>query len=186
MNNYIRHLPNCELFNQLREYGLEHLGEHKVNDLMNISNDTHVITHRMVPKFNYPIPIDWVQVFCITANSIGKTHKDGIDRQCALNIPLLYCDKGIMEWFNDDFNMQTFDNDYTRVRLVKEEIGAVDFRIKNVPDFSTTVTVPSVVSTNHWHRMNNIDNPHNRYMLSIRFKGNPSFTNVFNAFLLNN
>jgi hypothetical protein len=180
-NKYIHCLT--ESFIDLHNYGLENLNTEKVNDLVVMAKEHHVIPFRVMPTnmpvFNLPLPIAWVQIFCIKAGKVGKIHKDGIDRQCALNIPLLNCNMGHMQWFDNDYDMVTIDETYTKVRLIRDELNTVGtIRPNEIATFSTLVTCPSIVFTNQWHRMDNTVSLDDRYMLSVRFKNNPSFDDV--------
>ena len=180
-NNYIHEVSHLPVIDELVAYGLANLTKNKVQGLVAYAQEPHVISHRgwgdMLPNFEMPLPIEWVQVFCITKNSIGSVHKDGIDRQCAFNVPLVNCNKGLMQWFDAEFETVQIDNKYTKVRLLKKDADQTSL----IPAFSTVVEKPSIVSTNNWHRVHNVGNGE-RYMLSVRFKDNPTFEQVAEAF----
>lgn len=180
-NKYIHEVTYVPVIDELVTYGLANLTKHKVQGLVAYAQEPHIISHRgwgnMLPNFEMPLPIEWIQVFCITKDSIGSIHKDGIDRQCALNVPLVNCDKGLMQWFDTEYETVQIDNKYTKVRLLKKDVDQTTLTAA----FSTVVDKSSIVSTNNWHRIQNVGNEE-RYMLSVRFKYNPTFEQVANAF----
>lgn len=177
MNNFFYPLQRRQIFDDLSAFGLSNLNSSKVDEIIKKVGDTHVISHRSLGSpVDFPLDVDWIQVFCIKAHTIGMIHKDGLDRQCALNIPLVACEQGEMQWFTQNLEELKIDNSYTKVRILREEIHGE--RLPLEPTFSTLVNGPAIVSTNNWHRVYNSNNPSDRYMLSIRFKNNPTFEEV--------
>lgn len=185
---YIKKIKWNKFYESLKDYGLANINEKKANDLIILSGDSHTIPFRImdnIPSWisnSIPIDIELIQLFAISPLSIGMVHKDGIDRLGALNIPVLNYKKGYMDWFEDNFNSRTYNNNYTRVRLTLDEDDNRPYRIEKIPEYQTTIDFPSVVNTNIWHRIDNRLNENYRWILSIRFKHNPSFEKLCSIF----
>jgi hypothetical protein len=80
-----------------------------------------------------------------------------------------------MQWFEPaEFSEFFIGNDYTTIRITNEEINKRE-KIDIPPLHSTLVTLPAIVNTDVWHRVDNRSNDNARWMLSLRFKENPSF-----------
>ena len=77
-----------------------------------------------------------------------------------------------MQWFDNDYEPLEIITDRTRIILPKTEDIAPNEYLR------LTLTKPTLVKTDVWHRVDNIDNPDNRIVFSIRFKGNPEFEDV--------
>lgn len=188
MNNFTKHLMWTDFFKQLQEYGSQHINEDKALGLSRMVGDSHTIIFRQIKDFplwireNLPLDILVIQLFAMNPKSIGMVHKDGIERKSAFNIPLLNCDKGYMDWFSDRYEQITIDTDYTKIRITTTEKNFDMFRINDDPVHHCRIDAPSLVNTDVWHRIDNSDNENYRYMLSIRFVGNPEFKDLVRTF----
>jgi hypothetical protein len=153
--------------------------------------DTHTIIKRLagseIPTWIrncFNVEIQVLQIFAINPRSVGLIHKDGVNRCCALNIPIKNCDQGYMQWFEPSAFTEFFiGNDYTTIRITNEEIDKGE-KIDIPPLHSTQLTKPSIVNTDVWHRVDNRDSDNYRWMLSLRFKNNPSFESLSNELIL--
>lgn len=188
MNNFTKHLHWTDFFKQLQEYGSQYIDEHKALSLSRMVGDSHTIIFRQTKDFpkwmqgNLPLDILVIQLFAMNPKSIGMVHKDGIERKAALNIPVINCNNGYMDWFTDGYEQITIDTDYTKIRITTTEKNFNEFRILDDPAHHCKIDVPSLVNTDVWHRIDNSDNENYRYMLSIRFVGNPEFTDLVRIF----
>lgn len=173
-NQFIHQVAWSDEYRAMAEFGRARLDEERAVSLASRSGDPHMIlfrcTGKEAPEFqrHFNEEIEFVQVFSILPNSIGGIHKDGLNRQCAFNVPIQNCDNGLMQWFEEGLEHRTYDTAYTKVRIALNTDGAV-------PVFSTIVDTPAMVNTNVWHRMNNAEGSGFRYMLSLRFTRNPTF-----------
>ena len=169
-------LRNCSNF------GSQFVDDQKCYENSIKIKDTHTIIKRVagteIPTwirdcFNFEIQV--LQVFAINPKSVGLIHKDGINRCCAFNIPIKNCDQGYMQWFEPTAFSEFFiGNDYTTIRITNEEINKGE-KIDIPPLHSTLLTSPAIVNTDVWHRVDNRSSDNARWMLSLRFKDNPSF-----------
>jgi len=190
MNNVVTHLEWNDFFLRLKEYGNQFINNDRAKILSEKTGDGHTIIYRQLN--NFP---DWMlaglkikpvvfQIFAITPESTGMVHRDGIDRKAALNIPLLNCDEGFMDWFENIFDEFKVVSGYTNVRLTTVEKNHSSYRIEDTPAGVYTpahrclIETPSIVNTDVWHRIDNKLNKNYRYLMSIRFAGNPNFEDV--------
>ena len=192
MNNVVTHLEWNDFFLRLKEYGNQFINNDRAKILSEKTGDGHTIIYRQLDKFP-----DWMldglkikpvvfQIFAITPESTGMIHRDGLDRKSALNIPLLNCDKGFMDWFENIFDEYKVVSGYTNVRLTTVEKNHSLYRVgvgahskaEDAPAHRCLIETPSIVNTDVWHRIDNKLNKNYRYLMSIRFAGNPSFEDV--------
>ena len=103
---------------------------------------------------------------------MGFIHKDGIDRKCAFNIPVLGGEIGRVEYFDENFVERQYKDSFTYIRLAETE--AKDLIVK---DFVSNQN-PILLDTDKWHRVNNLRNPNWRHIFSFRFTNNPDFSAV--------
>jgi hypothetical protein len=164
-------------FLELKEHALQFADVELYLDKSKKYKDQHIIMHRYTPNnmpswlhtmFNKEVSV--FQIFGISPGSVGRIHKDGINENSALNIPLAFCDAGYMEWFPDMFTEVKIFNEYTKVRVIAEENDGGKINI--VPTYRSIINEPNVIDTNTWHRINNLDNKNYRFILSIRFADN--------------
>ena len=118
-----------------------------------------------------PLKLDRLLLSCLRANSVGKIHKDGLNRNCALNIPVSNTEIGNMQWFSDEFKINVEQYSKTVVRSIEED----EFSTTVPVAYEQTILKPSLVNTNIWHRIDNSQNTEDRYILTLRFNGNPSY-----------
>jgi hypothetical protein len=59
-----------------------------------------------------------------------------------------------------------------------QEVQDYPVRWPNPGSVRTVIERPTLVNVDEWHRIDNSDNPNNRYMVSFRFKDNPSLEDV--------
>jgi hypothetical protein len=170
----------------IQKWTSQFIDDAKSEEQVRKSPDSHIVFARVFPD-DIPdfvkqgmsfLPIQFMQVFCISANSTGMIHKDGRDRKCALNIPLRDCGKGIMEWFDHSFVEHEFVDKVTIVRVTKHEVENYPTKWEHEGSVRTIIERPTLVNTDVWHRIDNMDNPCHRYMVSFRFKDNPTFEDV--------
>jgi len=182
MENLITRYQWNPFFEKIKEFGLTFVDNEKCLESSRLRGDTHTIIHRLIkdeiPEWirqGIPEDIIVLQIFAIEPNTVGLIHKDGVDRLCAFNIPILNCETGSMDWFsNSDFSVYSVENNYTTIRVTNEQIKNGKSN-ETVPIFSTLVTEPALVNTDTWHRVDNRGVKSFRWMLSLRFKDNPSF-----------
>jgi len=182
MKNLITHYKWNPFFEKIKEFGLTFVDNEKCLESSRLRGDTHTIIHRLIkdeiPEWirqGIPEEIIVLQIFAIEPNTVGLIHKDGVDRLCAFNVPILNCETGSMDWFsNSDFSVYSVENNYTTIRVTNEQIQNGKSN-ETVPIFSTLVTEPALVNTDTWHRVDNRGVQSFRWMLSLRFKINPSF-----------
>ena len=178
MNHLIVKLEWNDFFKKLQEYGNTFVNEKRASLLAVYAKDSHTIIHRIISDFpkwiydEFPVKISVIQIFAILPESIGSTHKDGLNRKAAFNIPLLGADLGHMDWFDLDIKERKIDTRYTQVRLTDHE------KIDYVPACRIRIDKPALVNTDVWHRVDNRDNKNFRFVLSIRFEDNPSFSEL--------
>jgi hypothetical protein len=179
-----------DFFKKLQDYGNTFINENRASILSQFAGDSHTIIHRSVSDFpawlieGFPIKVLVLQIFAILPESVGMTHKDGLERKSAFNIPLNGAELGHMDWFNLDIKERKIDTKYTQIRLTENEKNHNSYRITDVPTYSVIIDKPSLVNTDVWHRIDNRDNKNFRYTISIRFKGNPSFSELKEKFSL--
>ena len=184
-NNLIKTFEWTDTLRKCAEFGNQFVDDQLCYENSIKIKDSHTIIKRLtgsdIPTwirdyFNCEIQV--LQIFAINPKSVGLIHKDGIDRACAFNIPIKNCHQGFMQWFEPNAFSEFFiGNDYTTIRITNEEINKGE-KIDIPPLHSTLLTLPSVVNTDMWHRVDNRDNNNARWVLSIRFKHNPSFDAV--------
>jgi hypothetical protein len=182
MENLITPYQWNPFFEKIKEFGLTFVDNKKCLESSRLRGDTHTIIHRLIKdeiptwiRQGIPEDIIVLQIFAIEPDTVGLIHKDGVDRLCAFNIPILNCELGSMDWFStSDFSIYSVENNYTTIRVTNEQIKNGKSS-ETVPIFSTLVTQPALVNTDTWHRVDNRGMPSFRWMLSLRFKNNPSF-----------
>jgi hypothetical protein len=164
-------------FAKLKEHAFQFISVESYLEKTKRYKDPHIIMHRYTPNnmpswlhtmFNKEVSV--FQIFGISPGSVGRVHKDGINENSALNIPLAFCDAGYMEWFPDMFTEVKIFNEYTKVRVIAEENDGSKINIG--PNYRSIINEPNVIDTNTWHRINNLDNKNYRFILSIRFADN--------------
>lgn len=171
---------------QLRDFAASFIDDAKAKEQAARTPDQHIVFMRLgfgeFPRWIQdalsPV-VQHVQVFAVMPHSIGMIHKDGHDRKCALNVPLPGADKGIMEWYTTQmFDTHVFSSSETISRVTREEVAIYPEKWKDPGDIRTVIERPTLVNTDVWHRIDNSDNPDCRYVLSLRFKDNPTFNYV--------
>ena len=120
--------------------------------------------------------IDNCKFFVCEANMWGETHIDGgdIPRNCAINIPIADCNKGVMNWFS---NSDVSTPKSTSRTNVHSSDFSKDVNYWNSKD-TMLLTQPALVRTNCWHNIDNRLNPNPRIVFSIRLKNNPQFEDI--------
>jgi hypothetical protein len=177
--NLLLELAWTNFYYKLMLYGREFIDNSAVDLMCNNISDNHGILYRAmgqeIPSWindDLKIKPEILQIFAAMPDKCGRIHMDGLDRRCALNIPVKGCSMGQMQWFDNNYTVVTIDNKYTKVRITNEE-GPIS-RLDDTPVFGCLLTAPSVVNTDVWHRVDNRQNTDYRYVLSLRFTGNPS------------
>jgi len=178
--NLLIEMPWSNFYYRLMQYGREFIDNSAVDLMCEKISDNHGILHRsmgeQIPAWirdSLQIKPEILQIFAAIPGKCGRIHMDGLDRKCALNVPVKGCTMGKMQWFNNNnYTVVPIDNKYTRVRITEEE-GPID-RLDDTPMFECTLTSPSLVNTDVWHRVDNRQSTEYRYVLSLRFAGNPT------------
>lgn len=121
--------------------------------------------------------IENCKFFICAPNSWGEVHIDGGNppRNCAINIPIYNCERGLMNWFSNEPEDHKFiSNENTKVHSTNKnrEIGFW------VSEEQMILTQPALVRTNNWHNVDNRANKKHRVVFSFRFKDNPEFDTV--------
>jgi hypothetical protein len=177
-----------DFFKRLQEYGNTFINENRASALARSAGDSHTIIHRSISDFPawiveaFPIKVLVLQIFAILPESIGMTHKDGLNRKSAFNIPLNGAELGYMDWFDLDITERKVDTKYTQIRLTEDEKNHKAHRITDIPTYRVRIDSPALINTDVWHRIDNSDNKNFRYTLSIRFEGNPSLSELQQQF----
>lgn len=189
MNNLLTRYKWSEFFNKIQEFGSTLVDNQRCLENSKLRGDTHTIIHRLIKdeipqwiRSEIPEDIIVLQVFAIEPNTVGLIHKDGIDRLCAFNIPILNCNCGTMDWFDDnEYRTYSVENSYTTIRVTDEQITQGK-SFETSPMFSALVNTPALVNTNVWHRIDNRGSEKFRWMLSLRFKNNPTYESLREKF----
>lgn len=148
-------------------------------------HESPIHRHRMIQRF-WPSdlpeelrsfrnqPLHCLQLFSIGPLTMGQIHKDGIDRKAAVNIPFSG-EYSTMEWFDADWSEEILPATASYIR------SPANYPLK--PHFSENLflTEPTIVSTDMWHRVNNIDSDSARQVISIRFAPNPSLEHLMSV-----
>jgi len=186
-NNVMHDVGWSPVYKKMQDYGKEFINNLLAANTVASFGDLHVIVHRSmgnaIPDWivnSFTIAPEILQVFAIPPGALGMIHKDGINRKATFNIPISGYTKGDMHWFSDNEALSEFkiDCSYTKVRLTNEEINVKGTRLDLEPEVICTVNAPSILNTNVWHRIDNRDNANWRWVLSIRFAGNPEYNTL--------
>lgn len=189
MNHLLTKYQWNDFFNEVSKFGLSFVDNDRCIKSSKLRGDTHTIIHRLIkdeiPQWirnSIPEEIIVLQIFAIEPNTVGLIHKDGVDRLCAFNVPVLNCDDGTMDWFDDkEYSIYSIENSYTTIR-VSDEQKKEGKKYETIPLYSTLIDTPALVNTNVWHRVDNRGHNNFRWMLSLRFKNNPLYEQVRTAF----
>lgn len=148
------------------------------HDIVPISSDTIRIT-----EFGKWITADIGEIdnckFFVCKDSVwGGVHIDGPSpsRECAINIPIIDCNNGIMNWFSNTDHSIVVSTSRTNVHTSDYHNDIDHWNVKE----SMLLTQPALVRTHIWHNIDNRLNPHTRIVFSIRLKNNPKFESVHN------
>lgn len=198
------------------DFLIDMLAQH---DIMNPSNRAWEWFHigsrnamklRVVDEFveKAKIRVHNAKFFVLAPNSISTVHTDGVNRSCALNLPLLTPDTATMSWFDEPFTnrvivtdaMDTDDHnffdggrcplplidgkpqEFSRSTLSDASEQSKDFTKDWIPAITTEVKEPIFVNIGKWHQVRN-PTPHHRVVLSVRFLGNPNYNDVLSRLL---
>ena len=183
-----------ETFNKLREFGVGFVDNRKSLMTSKWQGDAHAILYKFsgerIPDWirnSIPYKVQFVHIFSIGPRSVGIIHKDGVDKQCAFNIPIANTDNSSMDWFDPDeysdllISVDNYTTETGKVRVTKEQL-LIGKEVETTPYFSKTIDCPSLVNINEFHRIDNRKSDQFRWVLSLRFLGNPSFADVEKVF----
>ena len=182
----VREFEWNDFYDRLRDFGAQFIDDATAQTQSSRTPDTHIVLKRVMPE-DLPVfvkqemghlAVQHLQIFWIKARSCGMIHTDGLDRHCALNIPLRNTDLGIQEWFEHPFTEYAFRGNGTVSRVTTEEVHQYPLKWDKPASLQLVLKKPTVVNTNMWHRVDNRNNPNHRYVISLRFKDNPSFEHV--------
>ena len=168
-------------FESLKQWGTNLVNENKALEVAKITRERHNIVDRVLgkdlPQYIkdlFQIRISHIQLFSAEPTAIGSIHKDGSDRLCAFNIPLMNTDKGWTEWLDGPVEGRLLELGHTSIRLLKDRTDA--HKLSTTAKF--LLENPTLINTNEWHRVDNFKNPNWRHVLSIRFMDNPDYNSV--------
>jgi hypothetical protein len=168
-------------FKNLSVWGVNLVNEHKAIEVSKITRERHNIVNRVLGKDLpqwikdlFQVRISHVQLFSAEPGAVGSIHKDGSDRLCAFNIPIMNTNEGWMEWLDGPVEGRLLELDHTSIRLLKDRDES--------HKLSTTTKIllenPTLINTNEWHRVDNFKNTNWRHVLSVRFMDNPDYSSV--------
>jgi hypothetical protein len=166
---------------KIQEWGSQFINHDAALELYQITKDRHNIVARIlkdeIPQWIKSIVgenIDYVQLFSAEKNSVGFLHKDGFNRRCAFNVPISGASQGYIEWYSGIDQEREYENDTTQIRLLEKDADITKLRII----YRSKTSVPSLLDTDVWHRVDNRNNDNWRHVLSFRFEDNPTFESV--------
>lgn len=131
------------------------------------------------------VPLHVQRYFRTKANTAGPIHIDcrhdtRAARQWAINIPILHCDNSTMEWFDHDqfgeFEWLAMAGFY---RPPIDQMEDKNFTAKPVEGERMVLNMPRLVETRTMHRVNNVGNPHDRIVLSMRTDVSMSYEEIY-------
>jgi len=170
-----------EDFKKIQEWGRQFIDEVLAKTISEKTFDKHNIIKRIdkseIPDWIRDLigeNIDYVQLFSAEKNSMGFLHKDGLDRKCAFNIPVSGSEEGYIEWYSGIDQERIFEDDFTKIRLLNFDANREKLKIL----FRSKTSVPCLLNTDLWHRVNNQSNEKWRHVLSFRFEDNPTFESM--------
>lgn len=173
------------LFERLVDFASDFIDSGVVNALAKTYNEGHVIQTRFLHSYLpedlqnfFGLQVEHLQIFGAQPGALGRYHKDGLDRKAALNVPLRGGNKGKVDWTSYPLEEVKVANDYTRIRVNTLEDRRSDFRLDSDILDSLELTQPAVLNTDEWHRVDARDCTEYRFVASVRFLGNPSFTEI--------
>lgn len=138
--------------------------------------------------------------FVLGPYSQSSIHTDGVNRSCALNIPVTFNLGSTMSWYDQPYDNRIIvsdakdTNDHTffdggrcpmpliagyPMVITSGQVGTLDELTKEftkdwVPILTTPVKGPMLVNIGKWHSVRNPTDQH-RVVLSVRFVDNPSY-----------
>ena len=178
-----------QFYRDLQDYGNSLIQMSVVDSIYRQTQDAHVIQTRLfepeIPEWvkkAVPLRLDILMMFGTLPNSLGKYHKDGFTRKAALNVPLNGGDKGCIEWSAEDIEELKIYGPRKEVRISKKEQTNLGFRFDLPIRDRMTLSQPVLLDTNEWHRVNNLENNEYRFVLSLRFFGNPDLNTLIKLF----
>jgi hypothetical protein len=179
MSQFITVLPWDTNFLKIAEFGRNVIDPIDTEKHWNRTKEAQLVVGHWAqeeppPGVKLPLKLDRFLLSCLRANSVGKIHRDGLNRYCALNIPVANCEMGMMQWFDNNYEMTV--QQYTRT--VVRSIHGDTFDPTLPSTYQTLITQPSLVNTDVWHRIDNSQNSFDRYILTFRFKDNPTYEDM--------
>jgi hypothetical protein len=170
-----------EEFRKIQQWAEQFINEEMAETISAKTFDKHNIIKRLdkseIPEWINEVigsNINYVQLFSAEKNSMGFLHKDGVDRKCAFNVPLSGADEGYIEWYSGIDKERLFEDDFTKIRLLNFDANREKLQIL----FRSKTSVPCLLNTDIWHRVNNQNNKNWRHVLSFRFEDNPTFESM--------
>jgi hypothetical protein len=192
LEKLVKSYPWNEQFNNIKEFGSRFVDNKKSFMTSRWQGDSHAVVQQIgedyVPKWLsdiIPCKIQIIKIFAIEPNSVGIIHKDGINSLCAFNVPIVNTDNSTMDWF-DPTEYSDLPTSYhigtgINVRLTNEQL-LIGKEIETTPYFSKKINSPSLVNINEFHRVDNRKSDQYRWVVSLRFDGNPTFDYVKKIF----
>ena len=140
-------------FKKLSDWGTHLVNEHKALEVAKLTRERHNIVSRVLGqdlpqwiKDLFQLKISHVQLFSAEPAAIGSIHKDGSDRLCAFNIPIMNTNEGWTEWLDGPVEGRLLELEHTSIRLLKDRTEAIRH--------STTAKIllenPTLINTNEF------------------------------------
>lgn len=121
------------------------------------------------------LKIETVRIFVTNPRSILPVHKDCIAntnqlRPWAINVPLLNCDKGVNQWFEEpDASTETFTPDGSAIVPNNNNLILSEECLLNCT---------KIIRTDVYHNVNNNDNDKSRVIVSYRADPNITWNEI--------
>ena len=125
------------------------------------------------------VSIAYLNIFSTRAGSLGRIHRDINYRSAAFNIPI-GLPAGSQQWYLRPFQEHTVYLGGRRdlpLIFTEEELDPALFGSFE-PDYSLCVRQPTLVNLDYWHRTNALDCTEPRWVVSLRFRPDPSYASL--------
>lgn len=143
----------------------------------------HILKHinpDLIRKFNIikkiestGLRIENCKFFRCMAKVQGGAHIDGVPpRHAAINFPVNHCNKGYQTWYINQ--PKRIEKVYKKTSIILPDEENVQWQEGE----KLYLDSPTLVHVSVWHSVNNTENDKDREVFSIRFAGNPSYSQV--------
>ena len=158
-------------------FNYRHNSNIAVVGLEGLASESMPTLHGILGKLNAAkgLELSHFQMFVCRPHHAGMYHTDGVDRKASFNVPIFNCEVGGIDWTQDDPpGAYRFESEFTtNMRTEERDLPTIDHMV---------LDSIKLLRVDTWHRINNLNNPNHRVVFSLRFRGNPSFETVLNAF----